>query len=264
MSVIVNRSLSGKVALVTGGSRGIGRSTARALAEAGAAVAVAARTRAAVEETAAELAALGGPTLGVVADVTDAGDVERLAGAVRGGLGHVDVLVNGAGGGGSHRFVGHPDDLWHRMIALNATSAYYVTKAFLPAMVERRWGRVVNIASTAAQTGGRYIAAYAAAKHAVLGMTRALALEVAAAGVTVNAVCPGFVDTPMTGDTIANIVARTGRSEAEARRVLEDASPQRRLMTAEEVAAAVVFLALETSRGITGQAITIDGGGSTC
>jgi len=177
------------------------------------------------------------------------------------GLGGIDILVNNAGNAGSHKFLNHPDELWHRMLAINLTSVYYVSKAFVPTFVQQKQGRIVTIASIASRVGGSYIAAYTAAKHGVLGLTRALAVELLPHNITVNAICPGYVDTPMTDGSIANIMARTGMSEAQAREALEKTSPQHRLIEPQEVASAVVYLSLDAARGITGQAINIDGGG---
>jgi NAD(P)-dependent dehydrogenase (short-subunit alcohol dehydrogenase family) len=146
------------------------------------------------------------------------------------------------------------------MLAVNLTSAYYVCKAIVPQMVAQGSGRIIMVASIAAKAGARYIAAYTAAKHGVLGLTRALASELVGSGITVNAICPGYVDTPMTDGTIANMVARTRMTEAQAREALEQISPQRRLIAPEEVAALAVYLAQDISRGITGQAINVDGG----
>jgi NAD(P)-dependent dehydrogenase (short-subunit alcohol dehydrogenase family) len=173
----------------------------------------------------------------------------------------VDILVNNAGSAASHKFLTHPDDLWHQMMLVNLTSVYYVTKAFLPLLTTADGGRIINIASTAARVGDRYVAAYTAAKHGVLGLTRALAAELLPQAITVNAICPGFLDTPLTQTSIQNIVARTGLSEPEARSALEKISPQNRLIQPAEVAAVVVFLCQDSSRGITGQAINVDGGG---
>jgi NAD(P)-dependent dehydrogenase (short-subunit alcohol dehydrogenase family) len=252
--------LTNRRAVVTGASRGIGRSVALALAAAGADVAVSARSRDELEQVADAIRAVGRRALAVTSDVTSAEEVARMAGAAIEGLGGVDILVNNAGGAASHKFLDHPDELWHQMLALNLTSAYYVTKAFAPHMVAQRTGRIIMVASIAAKTGARYIAAYTAAKHGVLGLTRALAAELVTYGITVNAICPGYVDTPMTEGTIANIVERTGMTAAQAREALEQTSPQRRLIAPEEVAALAVYLAQDISRGITGQALNVDGG----
>jgi NAD(P)-dependent dehydrogenase (short-subunit alcohol dehydrogenase family) len=150
--------------------------------------------------------------------------------------------------------------LWHRLLAMNLTSVYYVTKAVAPEMVAQHWGRIITIASVAGKVASRYTTAYAASKHGVLGLMKSVALELATTGVTVNSVCPGYVDTPMTDATVTNMMSRTGMSEAEARAFLANTSPQKRLVTPEEVARIVVFLAQEGSAGITGQAINIDGG----
>ncbi len=147
------------------------------------------------------------------------------------------------------------------MLSVNLTSVYFVTKAFVPSLIEQRYGRIINIASIASRVGGSYIAAYTAAKHGVLGLTRALAVELLPYNITVNAICPGYVNTPMTDASISNIVARTGMPESQAREALEKTNPQKRLIEPEEVAAGVVFLALDINKGITGQAINIDGGG---
>ncbi len=253
--------LLGRRALVTGAGRGMGRAIALALADAGADVAVTARTLSNLELLAGDIERLGRRSLYMVCDVTDPEQVRATATAAIEGLGGVDILVNNAGSGGSHKFVGHPDELWHRMLLANLTSVYYVTKTFVPGMIEQRWGRIINIASVAARVGERYIAAYTASKHGVLGLTRALAAELVGQNITVNAICPGYVDTPMTQQSVHNIVARTGMSEEQARETLEKMSPQRRLIEPEEVAALVVYLAGDIAKGITGQAINVDGGG---
>jgi NAD(P)-dependent dehydrogenase (short-subunit alcohol dehydrogenase family) len=252
--------LHGKRVVITGASRGIGRALAIAFADAGAIVAATARQSPDLTEVAEAITSAGGRIVAIPCDVTDSEQVEQLRERVQAEIGGVDILVNNAGAAGSHKFIGHPDELWHTMMAVNLTSAYYVTKAFAPAMVEQRWGRIIMIASIAAKSGGRYIAAYTAAKHGVLGLTRALASEFVTSGITVNAVCPGYVDTPMTDNTVANIVARTGMDEVAARQSLEQLSPQRRLVAPEEVVAVALFLAQESSGGITGQAINVDGG----
>jgi NAD(P)-dependent dehydrogenase (short-subunit alcohol dehydrogenase family) len=255
------RELQGKTALVTGASRGIGRAIAFALADAGADVAVASRGRDEVKLLAAELEARGVRALAVRCDVTDRADVDEMAAAFVARFGGPpDILVNNAGAAQSHPFVNHPDDIWHQMIAANLTSVYFVTNAFVPAMVARGSGRIITIASTASHVGSPYVAAYVASKHGVLGLMRALATELVSKGITVNAICPGYVDTPMTDASIQNIVDKSGRSREDARRALERMNPQKRLIAPEEVAAAVVFLAQDSSAGINGQSINIDGG----
>ena len=252
--------LAGRRAVVTGAGRGLGRSIALALAAAGADVALTGRTATDLDALAGEIRALGRQSLAVPCDVTDAGQVQAMAGAVLAGLGGLDILVNNAGQAASHKFVDHPDELWDQMLAVNLTGVYYVTKAFVPALIAAGGGRIITIASIAARVGARYVAAYTAAKHGVLGLTRALAAELTPAGITVNAICPGYVDTPMTEASIRNIIARTGMSAADARAALEQTSPQHRLIAPEEIAALAVFLAQPGSAGITGQAINVDGG----
>jgi len=252
--------LSGRTAVVTGGGRGIGAETARALAAAGARVVVSARTDTEIALVAAELAASGHEAHAVAGDVTDPASVERLFTEATTRLGQVDILVNNAGISSSAPLRRQSIEEWRRLFAVNVEGTFLVTRAFLPAMVEAKWGRVVNVASVAGRTGAPYIAAYAASKHAVVGFTRAVAAEVAASGVTVNAVCPGYVDTPMTDRSIENITAKTGLEAGEARRRLVEASPQRRLITPAEVAFLIAMLCDERARGIHGQTLGVDGG----
>src|SRR5574341_1515333 len=186
-------SLMGRIALVTGGSKGIGKATALALAGAGADVAICARKMAELEAVAEEIQATGRRAFATACDVTDAEQVSHLPAAVGKAFGPIDILVNNAGAAESHKFVGHPDELWARMLEINLTSVYRVCKAVVPGMIERKWGRIITIASIASKVGARYVAAYTASKHGVLGLTRALALEFVAHNITVNAVCPGYV-----------------------------------------------------------------------
>lgn len=252
--------LLGKRAVVTGASRGIGRTIALALAHAGADVAAVARTQADLAALADEITALGRRACALECDVTDADQVTHMSRAAQAALGGVDILVNNAGASGSAKFAGHDDALWHRMLATNLTSVYYVCKAFVPGLIAQRAGRIVTVASIASRVGSKYIAAYTASKHGVLGLTRALAAELVEYGVTVNAICPGYVDSPMTSANVAKMVALTGAMAEEIRATLAALSPQHRLIEPDEVAAIAVFLALDSSRGITGQAINVDGG----
>ena len=251
------KSLKDKIALITGGGRGIGRAIALAFALEGARIAVAARTAEQVEQVAAEI---GNGAIAVVCDVSDPESVAQMFAQTRERLGDVDILVNNAGIAESATLVTTSDDLWSRHLAINLSGTFYCTRAALPAMLERGWGRVINIASVAAKAGAPYISAYAASKHGVLGLTRSVALEVAARGVTVNAICPGYVETEMVSRGIQQITAKTGRSAEEALDALKKMSPQNRLVTAEEVAALALLLASEEGRGINGQGINIDGG----
>ena len=250
---------SGRVAVVTGAGRGIGAATARALADAGLEVVLAARTREQVERQTAELAARGRRAKAVVCDVTSEASVEALSRQAA-ELGPVGVLVNNAGAAGSMPLARTSLDDWNRLLAVNATGAFLCTRALLPGMLERKWGRVVNVASTAGLVGAKYLAAYTAAKHALVGLTRSVAAEVAGTGVTANAVCPGFVDTDMTVETVSRIVAKTGRTREEALAAALASAGQSRLISADEVAAAVASLALGVGTDPpNGQAVVLDG-----
>jgi 3-hydroxybutyrate dehydrogenase len=253
-------SLEGKTAVVTGGGRGIGAAVGRELADAGAAVVLASRTVAEAEAVAAELREAGHRAWGARCDVSDPAEVEALLGAAGERLGRVDVLVNNAGIAASAPVKGQSLAEWQRIFAVNATGTFLCTRAFLPGMLAAGWGRVINVASIAGLTGAAYIAAYTASKHAVIGFTRSLAAEVAAKGVTVNAVCPGYVDTPLTDRSVAAIAGRTGKSVEEARELLRRMSPQNRLFEPEEVAYLVRCLADPRARGVNGQALVLDGG----
>jgi 3-hydroxybutyrate dehydrogenase len=250
-------SLTGRRALVTGGGRGIGRAVAIALAGAGASVAVAARTRAEVDDVAREI---GAPAIAATVDVADPDSVRALFRDVRAKLGAIDILVNGAGIAPSAPLAKTTDAQWRQAIDVNLSGSFHCLREALPAMAAAGWGRAINVASIAGKTGMPYIAAYAASKHGVLGLTKVAALEYAAHGVTVNAVCPGYVDTPMTDVSVRRIVEKTGMAEKDIRQRLADSSPQKRLYTVDEVAALVLFLCGDAAAGINGQALSIDGG----
>lgn len=253
--------LDGKRAVVTGGGRGIGAACARALSRAGARVLVAARSLDEVEGVAASIRHEGGAALSCTLDVTDPASVDAMANTAHDELGGVDILVNNAGVASSAPI--HRLDLaeWNRVMGVNATGTFLCTRAFLPAMAQAGWGRVVNVASVAGVVGAAYIAAYTASKHAVVGLTRALAAEVAARGVTVNAVCPAYVDTGMTSESVERIVAKTGRTQAQALDALVGSTPLGRLIEPEEVAHMVVSLCSRHAAAVNGQALVMDGGG---
>lgn len=246
--------------MVTGGGRGAGAAIARRLAAEGAGVIVAARTRVEIESVAASLRTGGASAHAVECDVSDPGSIERLADAARQLFGRVDILVNNAGIAIAAPLVRTTLDEWNAVFRVNATSAFLCLKAFLPGMVSAGWGRVVNIASTAALSSDRYIAAYAASKHALLGLTRSAAAEVAAHGVTVNAICPGFLATDMTDQSVARIMAATGRAHEEVVAALTRRNPQNRMIDPDEVAAAAAYLCSEAASGVNGTTIVIDGG----
>ncbi|MFQ6015903.1 MAG: SDR family NAD(P)-dependent oxidoreductase [Anaerolineae bacterium] len=252
--------LEGKVAVITGGGRGIGRSIALAFARQGARVVVAARTRSQLESVCQEVAGFGGKGMAVPCDVTNRTEIEQLVDRTHQEWGAIDILVNNAGIAVSSKTVEMDDDLWEKVLRVNLTAPFYCTKAVLPDMIERRQGRIINIASTAAKVGLRYTAAYTASKHGLLGFTRALALEMVRYNVTVNAICPGWVATDMTFAGAENISEKTGMSKEEALQTLARMCPQNRLMEPDEVAHVAVMLASDEARGITGQAINVDGG----
>ena len=251
----MDAAADGRTCLVTGAGRGIGAAVAQRLSAAGHRVALTARTGAELDALAATLP---GPAIAVPADVTDPDAVERVFAAVEREWGPVEVLVLNAGAGSSAPLARTTDADWARMLDLNLTAPFRLLRRALPGMVEQGWGRVVAIASIAAKRGDRYVSAYAASKHGLLGLVRSAAAEVATAGVTVNAVCPAYVDTPMTDASVAAISATTGRTEEQAREALARRQPIGRLVTPDEVADAVLLCV--RSAAITGQGLNVDGG----
>ncbi len=215
------------------------------------------RTATQLAETAKALAK---DAMTVIADITDARQVERAFNEARAAAGEISILVNNAGKPASRAMAKSDEKFWREMLEVNLTGAYHCTRAAVPAMLAANWGRIVNVSSTAGLRGYAYCTAYCAAKHGVIGLTRALALETAKTGITVNAVCPGYTDTGIVRDAVANISARTGRSAAEARESLVSFNPQQRLVTPEEVASAVLWLCLPGSESMNGQSIAIAGG----
>lgn len=246
------QSLDDRHALVTGGATGIGLAVAKSLASAGARVTIASRNVERVTAAAAELNGVTGRSL----DVTDPESIDAVFDAA----GPVDILVNNAGIALAAPFDKTTPEQWSNVMAVNLTGVYLCTQAALKSMRERDSGRIINIASTAGLKGYAYISAYAASKHGVVGMTRSLALELAATGITANCICPGFVDTDIVAEAVANITSKTGRSRKEALAELVKHNPQKRLITPAEVADAVLWLCQNTSCSITGQAIVVAGG----
>jgi NAD(P)-dependent dehydrogenase (short-subunit alcohol dehydrogenase family) len=272
-------ALTGHHAFITGGSRGIGLACARALLAQGASVTIAGRDAAALESAAASLRAGNArtgkplpdpqgqapavlrPRVDVcVLEVTDEAAVHAAIASAAQQLGPITILLNNAGQAQPAPFAKTTSRHWQQMLDVNLTGAFHCTQAVLPQMLEKGWGRIINIASTAGLKGYKYVSAYVAAKHGLVGLTKALALELATKNITVNAVCPGYTETDIVHEAITNIMQKTGRSEEQARAELAAGNPQQKLVQVEEVANAVAWLCQPASGAMTGQSIAVAGG----
>lgn len=247
--------MTSRIALVTGASQGIGAACARALSEAGHRVALVARNASSLESVAASLP---GESLVIPTDVLDPSALEAAFAQVEATWGPVEILVVNAGAAMSATIVKTSDEDWQRMLDLNLTAPFRCLRRALPGMTDAGWGRVVVVASIASKVGGPRIAAYTASKHGVLGLVRTAAMEVARSGVTVNAVCPGYVDTPMTDESVATISSGTGRTPEDARSILANSQPIGRLVTPAEVASAAMLCV--DNGAVNGQGLNVDGG----
>ena len=254
------QDLEGKVVLVTGGGSGIGRAIALAFAAQKSRVAITGRTQATLDAVAEEIRHAGAAALPRMSDVTQKTQVETLRQEISTRFGPVQVLVNNAGIAPAAGFVEMQDSLWEEVMRVNLTGTYNCCKVFLAEMLASNWGRIINIASTVAKVAYSHISAYVTSKHAVLGLTRALAVETAQFGVTVNAVCPGYVDTGLTRRNALLMAEKRGKPLDDSLKILASTSPQKRLIEPEEVAHLALMLASESAKGITGQAINVDGG----
>lgn len=250
-------NLAGKRALVTGGGRGIGAAVCRSLASEGTSVVVSARSKEQIESVAASIVRSGGSAEAIPCDVSDAGSVKALAQT----CGAIDILVNNAGVAPSSKFQSVTLDEWDRAMRVNATGPLLCTQAFLPGMLERGWGRIVNVASIASHVGAKYITSYAASKHALLGMTRCLAAELVGTGVTANSVCPGYVDTPMTDASLDRMATKTGLGRSQLEETLVSGQPGGRLISPEEVAHAVMTFLPDGAAAVQGSSLVVDLGG---
>jgi NAD(P)-dependent dehydrogenase (short-subunit alcohol dehydrogenase family) len=249
-----------KVVLITGGSGGLGRVLAQAFLTQGCRVVITSRHQERLNLAAKKINPNGAQLLPLTCDVTERRQVATLEEKIKAQWGTVQILINNAGVAQAGSFLEMHDRLWDETLKTNLTGAYNSCKVFLPAMIESSWGRIINIASTMAKVAYSHVSAYTAAKHGILGLTRALALETATAGVTVNAICPGYLDNERTRANAERMAERTGKTVAEVLDLFAKSSPQKRLIAPEEVAGLALFLASEKAASMTGQAINVDGG----
>jgi NAD(P)-dependent dehydrogenase (short-subunit alcohol dehydrogenase family) len=252
--------LTEKIVLVTGGSGGLGRSLARAFARQGCRVVISSRSADNLEAAVQEIGEQAVPVLALACDIRDKDQVDSLAQEVRARFGSVQILVNNAGIAQAESFLETEERLWDETLKTNLTGAFYCCKAFLPEMIQSGWGRIINIASTTAKVGYSYTTAYTSSKHGLLGLTRSLALETARLNITVNAICPGYIDDELTRENARKMAQKTGKPVEEILALFAASAPQNRLIETDEVASLALLLASEKSGGITGQAINVDGG----
>lgn len=252
--------LTEKIVLVTGGSGGLGRSLARAFARQGCRVVITSRSADNLKAAVQEIGEQAVPALALACDITDKDQVDSLAQEVRARLGSVQILVNNAGIAQAESFLETTERLWNETLKTNLTGAFYCCKAFLPGMIQSGWGRIINIASTTAKVGYSHVTAYTSSKHGLLGLTRSLALETARLNITVNAICPGYIDDERTRENARKMAQKTGKPVEEILTLFAASAPQNRLIEADEVASLALLLASEKSGAITGQAINVDGG----
>lgn len=249
-----------KLVLITGGSGGVGRALAAGFVRAGDKVVITARDKEKLKSAALQIGQGAGRLYSFTCDVTLRGQVEALEKKIREQIGVVQILINNAGIAPAAGFLEMKDQLWEEVLKINLSGNYHCTKVFLPGMIESGWGRVINIGSTTAKVAYSHVSAYVTSKHAVLGLTRSLALETARSGVTVNMICPGYLNTELTLSNARLMAQKTGKAVEDILKLFAQSSPQKRLIEPEEVAQAALMLASEKASGITGQAISVDGG----
>jgi NAD(P)-dependent dehydrogenase (short-subunit alcohol dehydrogenase family) len=253
-------ALAAKIVVITGGSGGLGQALALAFVRQGCRVVITARDKVKLQEAADRMAQDGAQVRAIPCDVTRRDQVRSLANEIAQQWGSPEILVNNAGIASAVSFADMSDETWDRTLDTNLTGAYNCCKVFLPAMIAVKWGRIVNIASTTAKVGYSHVTAYSASKHGLLGLTRSLALETARQGVTVNAICPGYVDDERTHENAGIMAQKTGKSVADILKIFAASAPQNRLIEAGEVAELACLIASPEMSGMTGQAINVDGG----